>query len=1023
MGIVYDAEHVLLGRKAALKTLLTELSTNDDFRERFVRESQTVAAIDHPNIIPIYDAGESGDIAYIAMRYVDGSDLAQTLDRRGALPPEETLTILDQAGAALDAAHARGLVHRDVKPANILIEDATSRIYLTDFGIVKGQDESGSRTREGFFLGTIDYAAPEQLEGKPLTCAADVYAFGCVLFECLSGRRPFEGSDVAIVRAHVLDPPPSISELRPELPAALDAVIERALAKEPYERFEDCRSVVEAAGLALAGDGGASSAWTPTGGRVHDSVAAAPSRVRRRTTLSNLPLQTAPLVGREAELEELAAKLRDPAVRLLTVTGISGTGKTRLTLEAAGTVSNDFDRVVFVDLSAIRDPEHVGSAIAQTVGVEIMPGIPIVQTLAERFANLDVLLVLDNFEHVLPAASLIGDLLATVMKLRVLVTTQASLRLSIEHEYHVPPLRLPPQSVDGLDLATLAASPAIALFVERARAVKPGFELNEANAEAIERICRRLDGIPLAIQLAAARIKLLTPQALSSRLESRLDLLTGGSSDLPERQRTLRDAIDWTYGLLEDDEQKVLARLSVFVGGCTLEGASAVAGGALGLGDVLDVLASLIDKGLIDQSEASDGEPRFSLLETIREYAYDRLDESGEAKAIRALHARRCLALAELAEPELTRAGQAAWIAKLTEENPNIREALAWSLESNDVELALRLSGALIRFWSIRGLMAEGQGRLEEALSRPTEAPDSVRAKAEFAAGYAALGLGEFTTSERHFTRSLELAGDDVAAAAAARAQLAWLAMTRELEGGGPAHELATEALREAREVDDKRTASGALNTLAELALQRGEVAEALAMMEESLALRRSLGDRRLVANSLLNLARARLSAGELDRALPLLREGHSVAQEIGDTWSASVALAGLGRLHLLEGTPDEAVDFFRDALRIAAARRDKRAAADCLQGLGGALALQGESALGARLLGAAEATLTAIGTQPSLAERAVDERVRPGLLNDLGDDLEHKLNAGRSLTLDEAVALALDSKGRSGTSFEQVPA
>jgi len=245
--------------------------------------------------------------------------------------------------------------------------------------------------------------------------------------------------------------------------------------------------------------------------------------------------------------------------------------------------------------------------------------------------------------------------------------------------------------------------------------------------------------------------------------------------------------------------------------------------------------------------------------------------------------------------------------------------------------------------------------------------------------------------------------------------------MTRTTDGAGPALELATQALEQAREVDDKRTASGALNTLAELALQRNEVDAALERMEEGLALRRSVGDKRLVANSLLSLARARLAAGDLERAQPLLAEGHRLALEIGDTWSSSVALAGLGRLHLLDGTPGEAVDLFRDALRIAAARRDKRAAADCLHGLGSAFALQGEGALGARLLGAAEATLTAIGAAQTPAERAVDDQVRPGLRTQLGADLDHKLNAGRSLTLDEAVALALQSVGAraSTTSFE----
>jgi non-specific serine/threonine protein kinase len=1020
MGVVYEAEHALLGRKAALKTLLSELSGNEDFKQRFIRESQVVAAIDHPNIIPIYDAGELAGTAYIAMRYVPGADLAHLIERRGALPPDEALSILDQAAAALDAAHARELVHRDVKPANILIEETTERIYLTDFGIVKEQGRSG-RTQAGFFLGTIDYAAPEQIEGKELTPAADVYAFGCVLFECLAGRRPFVGdTDMAIFRGHVLDPPPQISVVRPGLPATLDPVIERALAKEPEQRFASCRELVEAARLALTGQQAAATAAPAIDTVAAGRIDGAPPR--RRTTVSNLPVQTTPLVGREQDLAELTALLRDGSVRLLTLTGFGGTGKTRLSLEAASAVQEEFDRVILVDLAPVQDPEHVGTTIARELGAEIPPGGSAVEAVRDRLGSADVLLVLDNFEQVLPAAALVAELLAAVPSLRVLVTSQAPLRVRAETEFAVRPLGLP-ADVDPADIAGLSASPAVALFVDRARAVRADFGLTADNAEAVAAICTGLDGIPLAIELAAARVKLLSPQALRSRLERRLELLTGGAADLPARQRTLRGAIDWSYGLLDATEQAVLSRLGVFVGGCSLEAAGAVAGGPsdLDLGGTVDALASLVDKSLVRQVDAADGEPRFSMLETIREYALDKLEERGEAVEVRRLHAERLLELAETAEPELARVNQASWFDRLDEENGNLRAAQARSLEDGRIELCLRLAGALIRYWSIRGLMAEGRERLVQALASPaaSDAPAPVRAKAEFAAGYAALGLGDFADAESQFARSLELGAGDEAAEAAARAQLAWLGMTRGDDGGGPALELATESLRQARAVDDKRTASGALNTLAALALRRGEPDEALALMEEALALRRGLGDKRLVANSLLELARARLARHELPYAEPLLDEGLTLAREIGDTWSSSVALAGLGRLRLLEDDPGRAVDLFRDALRLAAARRDKRAAADCLQGIGSALALQGELDLGARLLGAADATLQAIGAQPTPAERAVAERVHPRLHEELGDALAARLAVGQALTLDQAVALALPSARRGETSFE----
>jgi tetratricopeptide (TPR) repeat protein len=430
-----------------------------------------------------------------------------------------------------------------------------------------------------------------------------------------------------------------------------------------------------------------------------------------------------------------------------------------------------------------------------------------------------------------------------------------------------------------------------------------------------------------------------------------------------------------------------------------------------------------VDKGLVRQTESADGEPRFSMLETIREYALDRLEERGEADEVRKLHAERFLQLAESAEPELTGANQAAWLARLTEENGNIRSALDWSLAAGDVELGLRLAGALVRFWSTRGLMAEGRERLDAALAAGSDAPAPVLAKAEFAAGYAALGLGDFADAETHFQRSLELAAGDVAAEAAARAQLAWLAMTRTTDGEGPALELATQALEAARTVDDKRTASGALNTLAELALQRGESEEAMLLMEEALALRRSIGDRRLVANSLLNLARARLSRQELTNAEQLLTEGHRMATELGDTWCASVALAGIGRVRLFDGSPAEAVEPLREALRLSVARRDKRAIADCLQGLGSALGQAGDPHLGARLLGAAEATLEAIGATPTPVESALDEQVRPALRAELGQDFDYKLAAGRSLPLDEAIALALPEGEATRTSFQTTTA
>ena len=1011
MGQVFEAEHVLLGRKTALKMVLTDLADDEEFRVRLIRESQAVASIDHPNIIPIYDAGELDGTAYIAMRFVQGYDLATLLERRHRLEPAEALWILDQAGAALDAAHARRLVHRDIKPANILIEEDGGRVYLTDFGIVMEQGRVGM-TRPGFFLGTIDYAAPEQIEGKQVGPRADLYAFGCVLFECLCGSKPFTGSMDTVIRAHVLDPPPRLSAVRTGLPAALDAVIERALAKNPEDRFESCRALVEAARMALGAAGGVAPASAASGfsaAALADASGGFPTVSKPARAETSLPVPTAPLIGREQELGEVVALLRAPSARLVTLTGFGGTGKTRLSLGAAAALQAEFDLVVFVELSTVEEPTLVPSAVARTLGCSDSGERPLVEAIRDRIDACNALLVLDNFEQVISAAPFAAELLAAVPTLKLLVTSQMPLRISGEHEYAVPPLSLP-LAASAADLPGLLRIPAVALFVERARAVRPDFELTEGNALAVADICTWLDGIPLAIELAAARVKLLQPQALRGRLQRRLDLLTGGSTDLPERQQTLRGAIDWSVGLLDEVQQAVLARLGTFVGGCSLEAAEVVVGEPLGLGigELVDSLTALADKSLARHLEGADGEPRFSMLETIREYALDRLAERGELEEARRLHAAHFLEVVETAEPELARANQAVWLERLDQETGNIRTAITWALEAGETELALRFGGALVRFWSIRGYMSEGREWLHDALENADGAPFVVRARAEFAAGYGALGLGELSEAESHFRRSLEFSSGNTGAEAAARAQLAWIAMTSLNDGDTDVAGLATASLRGAREVDDKRTAAGALGTLAELALRRGDTEEALALLDEGLALRRGLGDARLIANSLLGLARVRLARAEPAQAEQLLEAGLAQASEIGDTWSASVALAGLGRLKLDRAAPAEAGRLFADSLRLASGRGDKRAVADCLQGLAGVRALEGRPDEAAGLLGAADGVLAAMGAELTPAERALDDRIRPQLQAELGEEFGAKLAAGGALSLDETVAAAL---------------
>ncbi|MDX6512831.1 MAG: hypothetical protein QOE36_2335, partial [Gaiellaceae bacterium] len=634
---------------------------------------------------------------------------------------------------------------------------------------------------------------------------------------------------------------------------------------------------------------------------------------------------------------------------------------------------------------------------------------PLQTAIADKLAGHTTLILIDNFGQVLPAASFVADLIVAAPALKLLVTSRTPLRVRGEREYAVPPLAVPGAGEAAAD------SPAVLLFAERAQEAKPSFELSEDNLAAVSEICRRLEGIPLAIELAAARVKLLTPQQILGRLEEkRLSFLAGGS----DQQKTLRDAIEWSYNLLDERGKALFARLAVFVGGTSLETAETVAGQPLQLefGEVLDSIAALVDNGLMRQGEAADGEPRFRMLETIREYALERLVESGDLEDARNRHLSRYVLLAETAEPELTRSGQAVWLERLSEENDNIRVALAWSFESKQVELGLRLAGALVRFWSVRGLMTEGRRWLTETLAAAVGIAPSVLAKAYFAAGFAALGQGDYPQAKPFFEESLELAREagEVRLEAQALQQIGWLVMTagqHEQEHTQRARELAEKALELAREIGDKLVQSGALNILAEVAIEAGDESSANELYEQSLGLRRELGDKRLIANSVITLGRAELMRREDARATTLLQEGWSLARELGDTWSVSLAVVNLGRIALRNAEAGEAAQLFTHGLRLAKDRGDKRVAAECLQGIGGVLATQGEDAQAARLLGAAEALLESTGATPSAIEVALHEQYVGPLRTALGEErFTAEWAAGAALPADQAIELALSS-------------
>ncbi len=964
MGEVYRARDTRLQREVALKVLPAAWSANPERLERLEREARTVAGLNHPNIVTLHTLEDHDGVRFLTMELVEGRNLGELLGA-GALPAPQVFELGIALADALAAAHEKGVVHRDLKPANVMLT-RDGRVKVLDFGLATPAPQGAGAalsqmettaaplSSAGRVVGTPAYMAPEQVRGEVVDARTDLFALGIVLYELATGARPFAGATVADVGSAILrDQPRPLSDVRGDLPPDLDRVVSRCLEKNPRERFQTALDV--ASELRRARDGRA-------GGRLHKPP----------------PQPSTELVGREAQLEAAIERLRAGA-RVLSITGYGGTGKTRFSIELFRRLAGESQGgAAFVSLAAVTAAADVMPVVAAALDLAEAHGRSALEALAQVIGERPMLLVLDNLEQVLDAAGDIAALVARCPKLQIIATSRAPLKIGAESEFALPPLELP--EAGDRSPEALATVPSVALLLQRAEKVKPGFRLDAGNAAAIAGICRKLDGLPLALELAAARVRILDPAALLQRLDHALDLLTSGDRDLPLRQRTLRATISWSYSLLEPAEQQILRRLSVFHEGWTLEAMEHVCYDAGDRGRALDELTSLVEKGLV--RVVGEGE-RYSLLETIRAFAAEQLHAGGETERMRTAHAAWCVELALGIGRDLFGPRQLEGMRRGHTDGANIHAALTWlraQAEAGDeaaLEQGLRICGGMDWYWHMAALHLTAREWMDPLLALAADRPPSRgRAFTRLAAG-----MVSTTTSEYERSRA-EWAGG----AADGEALGEPLAVTEGLMGvgycdmllGRPAEAEAALGRSIALSVNGVNPfIEGIARAMMGMVLfSTGRLDDGIAMIEQSIEVGRRLDEHEIRGVAMSFLAQMTFAKGEHARSVEIYRQALVHLETVGDLPEVARVHGELGWTALAVGDAPRARRAFKNAVRTNEALGSPRGTGLSLLGLAAVDAAEGRNDRAVAIAAAAEALSQRAGVviahpmAPDLADR-----------------------------------------------------